>query len=139
MHQDEIEIGTRGRGPVEVTDAVARVVAEAAIDAGLCVVYCRHTSCSLVIQENADPSARADLAAWLERLAPDGDHAYTHVAEGPDDMHSHLRAAVTSTSETVPLQTGRMTLGTWQGIFLLEHGTRPHRRRLLVHVMGNPA
>lgn len=136
MVQTEIEVSTPGRAAIEVTTAVADVVEASGVATGLCVVYCRHTSCSLVIQENADPSARADLLAWLERLAPDGDAAYTHRAEGPDDMPSHLRAAMTSTSETVPIRDGRLALGTWQGVFLLEHRTRPHHRHLLVHVMG---
>ncbi|MDJ0521001.1 MAG: secondary thiamine-phosphate synthase enzyme YjbQ [Planctomycetota bacterium] len=136
MHQEEIEVATRGRGLVEVTGEVRRAARAAGIQTGLCVVYCRHTSCSLVIQENADPSARRDLEAWLERLAPEGDPLYTHTAEGPDDMPSHLRAAVTKTSESVPIVEGGLALGTWQGIFLAEHRARPHRRRLLVHVSG---
>ena len=136
MHQDEIVVPTSGRGMVEVSDAVRAVVREAAIEQGLCVVYCRHTSCSLVIQENADPSARRDLEDWLERLAPEGDPRYTHTAEGPDDMPSHLRAAVTKTQETIPVRDGGLVLGTWQGIFLAEHRARPHRRTLVVHVQG---
>ena len=134
--QHTLEVDTSGRGLVDVTAAVARLVARADITTGLAVVFCRHTSCSLVIQENADPSARADLLAWLERLAPDGDRRYTHTAEGPDDMPSHLRAAVTRTSEAIPVEDGRLALGTWQGLFLAEHRTAPHRRRLLVHVTG---
>lgn len=136
MHQEEIEVATRGRGLVEISAAVRRAAQGAGVRTGLCLVYCRHTSCSLVIQENADPSARRDLENWLERLAPEGDPLYTHTAEGPDDMPSHLRAAVTSTSETVPIVDGKLALGTWQGIFLAEHRARPHRRRLVVHVSG---
>jgi secondary thiamine-phosphate synthase enzyme len=136
MHQDEIVVATPGRGLLEVSAAVARVVAEAGIQTGLCVIYCRHTSCSLVIQENADPSARRDLETWLERLAPEGDPHYTHTAEGPDDMPAHLRAAVTNTSETIPITEGRLALGTWQGLFLAEHRARPHQRQLVVHVQG---
>ena len=136
MHQECLSVETRGRGLVDVSAQVAGVVRAAAIRSGLCVVYCRHTSCSLVIQENADPSARRDLEAWLERLAPEGDPRYTHTAEGPDDMPSHLRAAVTRTSETVPVTEGALALGTWQGIFLAEHRARPHRRTLVVHVTG---
>ena len=100
------------------------------------MVFCRHTSASLVIAENADPSAARDLLAWLERLAPDGDPAYTHTSEGPDDMPSHLRSALTRTSETVPILGGRLALGTWQGVFLLEHRIAPQTRRVLVHVSG---
>ena len=136
LHQDTLEIDSGGRGLVDVSQAVQRVVDASGITTGLCVVYCRHTSCSLVIQENADPSARSDLLAWLERMAPDGDPHYTHTAEGPDDMPSHLRAAMTSTSETVPVSGGRLALGTWQGIYLAELRTRPHRRRLVVHISG---
>jgi secondary thiamine-phosphate synthase enzyme len=138
MHQRTIRVPARGRGLHEVTDAVRAVVAEAGVRTGVCLVYCRHTSCSLVIQENADPSARRDLEAWLERLAPEGDPRYTHTAEGPDDMPSHLRAAVTKTSETVPVSDGELALGTWQGLFLAEHRAAPHARQLIVHVMGEP-
>ena len=134
MHQDTIEVATNGRGMVEVTDAVRRVAAQAGMEAGLCVVYCRHTSCSLVIQENADPSARRDLEDWLERLAPENDPRYTHTAEGPDDMPSHLRSAVTKTSETIPVVDGRLALGTWQGIYLWEHRRSRSSRTCVVHV-----
>jgi secondary thiamine-phosphate synthase enzyme len=136
IHQETIEVATTRRGLVEVSDALRAVVRRAGVQMGLCVVYCRHTSCSLVIQENADPSARRDLEDWLERLAPEGDPHYTHTAEGPDDMPSHLRAAVTKTSETIPIVDGALALGTWQGLFLAEHRARPHRRSLVVHVQG---
>ncbi len=136
MHQESVVIATPGRGLHEVSAEVRAVVAAAGIHTGLCVVYCRHTSCSLVIQENADPSARRDLEAWLERLAPEGDPRYTHTAEGPDDMPAHLRAAVTKTSETIPIVDGALALGTWQGLFLAEHRARPHRRTLVVHLQG---
>ena len=136
QHQTTVEIRTPGRGLHEVTREIVSAAGEAGIETGLCVVYCRHTSCSLLIQENADPSAASDLLDWLERLAPDGDPRYAHDAEGPDDMPSHIRAAVTSTSETIPIAGGRLQLGTWQGIFLAEHRIRPHTRRLIVHVMG---
>jgi secondary thiamine-phosphate synthase enzyme len=136
-HQRVLQLDTPGRGLVEVTRQVAAVVHEADIATGLAVVFCMHTSCSLVIQENADPSARADLESWLARLAPDGDPHHTHTAEGPDDMPAHLRAAVTSTSETIPVVAGRLALGTWQGLFLAEHRRAPHSRRLVVHVSGD--
>jgi len=136
QHQEALEIRTPGRGLVEITGPVTRVVRASGVKAGLCVVFCRHTSCSLVIQENADPSARADLEAWLERLAPDGDPHHTHTAEGPDDMPSHLRATVTRTSESIPVADGILVLGTWQGIFLAEHRRRAHRRTVFVHVTG---
>ena len=130
-------VETPGRGLHDVTAQVAGVVQAADLSTGLCVVFCRHTSCSLMIQENADPSASRDLLAWLERLAPDGDPLYTHTAEGPDDMPSHLRAAVTRTSESIPVVDGRLALGTWQGLFLVEHRVRPHARSLIVHVTGS--
>jgi len=127
---------TPGRGLHEVTRAVAEVVARSRVTTGLCVVFCPHTSASLLLTENADPSARADLEAWLARLAPDGDPRYAHDAEGGDDMAAHLRSAVTRSSETIPVAGGRLALGTWQGVFLAEHRTAPHRRTLLVHVLG---
>lgn len=134
--QQVLEVATPGRGLHDVTGPVSEVVAASGVTTGLCVVFCRHTSCSLVIQENADPSARADLEAWLERLAPDGDPHHTHTAEGPDDMPAHLRAAITRTSETIPVVDGRLALGTWQGLFLAEHRRAAHRRGLVVHVSG---
>ena len=136
-HQETVRIDTPGRGLHEISRQVAAAVERAGMETGLAVVFCRHTSCSLVIQENADPSARRDLERWLERIAPDGDPAYTHKSEGPDDMPSHLRAAVTKTSETIPVSAGRLALGTWQGLFLAEHRHRPHRRELIVHVTGD--
>jgi secondary thiamine-phosphate synthase enzyme len=136
QRQETVEVATPGRGLHDVTGRVRAVVRAAGVRTGLCVVFCRHTSCSLVIQENADPSARRDLLRWLERLAPDGDPAHTHDAEGPDDMPAHLRAAVTRTSEAIPVVDGDLALGTWQGVFLAEHRLRPHRRSLLVHVTG---
>ncbi|MEL6905860.1 MAG: secondary thiamine-phosphate synthase enzyme YjbQ, partial [Planctomycetota bacterium] len=127
--QETLVVPTRGRGLVEISDAVARIAAESGVDVGLCVVFCRHTSASLVIQENADPSARRDLEAWFERIAPDGDPRYSHDAEGPDDMPAHLRSAVTKTSETIPVTSGRLALGTWQGLFLfVHHDLAPVRR-----------
>lgn len=136
QHQEHVTVETPGRGLVDVTEAVRAAVRASGIRTGLCVVFCRHTSCSLLIQENADPSARRDLEAWLERLAPDGDPRYTHTAEGPDDMPSHLRAAVTRTSEAIPVSEGRLVLGTWQGVYLCEHRLRGHRRTLVLHVSG---
>lgn len=127
---------THGRGLYEVTDRLVAAVRDSGVRTGLAVVFCRHTSASLVIQENADPSASRDLMAWLERIAPDGDPRYEHSAEGPDDMPAHLRSAVTKTSETIPVVDGRPALGTWQGLFLLEHRSRAHERELVIHVTG---
>ncbi|MEM1451156.1 MAG: secondary thiamine-phosphate synthase enzyme YjbQ [Planctomycetota bacterium] len=135
-HQETLSIDTPGRGLVEVSRAVSDVVDRSGVRTGLAVVYCRHTSASLVIQENADPSASRDLVAWFERIAPEGDPAYTHTFEGPDDMPSHLRSAVTSTSETIPVTDGGLALGTWQGLFLFEHRAMAHHRTLVVHVQG---
>jgi secondary thiamine-phosphate synthase enzyme len=129
-----IEVRTRGRGLHEITDEVQAVVRASGIEDGLCTVMVQHTSASLVIQENADPSARRDLEAWLERHVPEGDPHFTHTAEGPDDMPSHIRAALTATSLSVPFERGRLALGTWQGIWLWEHRTRGSARRCVVHV-----
>jgi secondary thiamine-phosphate synthase enzyme len=137
QHQTILELQTGGRGLIDLTDSVANFVAEAGVETGLCTVFCRHTSCSLLIQENADPSARDDLMEWLERIAPDGDPRYSHVAEGPDDMPSHLRSAVTSTSENIPIMGGKLGLGTWQGLFLVEHRMRGHERSVIVHIAGD--
>lgn len=130
-----LTISTRP-GLCSITDEIVAVVHGAGVANGLCVVFVRHTSASLVIQENADPSAARDLEAWLARLAPEGDPRYTHTTEGSDDMPSHLRAAVTRSSETVPIVDGRLALGTWQGIYLWEHRRRGHRREVVVTVTG---
>ncbi len=127
-------IETRGRGLLEITDRVAALVASAGASEGLCTLFLQHTSASLTIQENADPSARKDLEAWLDRLVPERDPLYTHTAEGPDDMPSHIKAILTATSLSIPIADGRLTLGTWQGIYLWEHRTSPHRRRIAVHI-----
>ena len=138
-HQEELRVETAGRGLVDVGAEVSEIVARSGIRTGLAVVFCTHTSASLLIQENADPSASHDLLAWFDRLAPEGDPRYTHTLEGKDDMPSHLRAAVTRTSETIPVAAGRLTLGSWQGLFLFEHRSAPHSRRLIVHVHGEPS
>ncbi|RMH27858.1 MAG: YjbQ family protein [Planctomycetota bacterium] len=130
----EIAVGTPGAGLLDITAEIAGVVADAAIDEGLCTVFVRHTSASLVIQEAADPSARQDLERWLDRLVPPGDPLYTHTAEGPDDMPSHIKSALTATSLSIPVIRGALGLGTWQGVYLWEHRSAPHRRRVLVHV-----
>lgn len=129
-----LTIKTSQPGLVDVTSEVESVVREAGVDEGLCTVFVQHTSASLVIQENADPSARRDLEAFLNRLVPEGDSLYTHNAEGPDDMPAHVKSALTATSLGVPVASGRLALGTWQGIYLWEHRKRGSARRLLVHV-----
>lgn len=131
---ETLVVPTRGRGLVEVTSLVQACVARHLDGDGLCTVLVRHTSASLVIQENADPSAARDLEAFFERIAAEHDPLWTHTAEGPDDMPAHVRAALTATSVSIPVLAGRLGLGTWQGLFLFEHRRRPHRRELLVHV-----
>jgi secondary thiamine-phosphate synthase enzyme len=130
----ELRIEVSGQGLHDITAQVSTVIRESELDEGLCTVFVRHTSASLTIQENADPSARRDLESWLVRLVPENDSLYTHTAEGPDDMPSHIKAALTSTSLGIPVLEGRLALGTWQGIYLWEHRSRPHTRRVVVHV-----
>jgi secondary thiamine-phosphate synthase enzyme len=130
-----LQVATR-RGLNEVTPEVQAVVLEAGVRQGLCTVFIRHTSASLVIQENADPDVQRDLAAFLDRLVPDGDPLYRHVSEGDDDMPSHVKAALTRSSEQVPILEGALALGTWQGIYVWEHRQGRRRRELVVHVIG---
>lgn len=129
-----LRIDPSGPGLHEFTRELQAAVTRSGIDEGLCTAFVQHTSASLLVQENADPSARADLERWLARLVPEGDPFYTHDAEGPDDMPAHIRAALTATSLSIPVQGGRLGLGTWQGVFLFEHRRRPGSRRVLVHV-----
>lgn len=135
-----LSVETSGQGLHEITDRIAETIADAlaatALREGLATLFLQHTSASLVIQENADPSARRDLERWLARLAPEGDALYTHTLEGPDDMPSHIRAALTATSLSIPIVDGKLALGTWQGIFLWEHRRARHTRKLVVHVGG---
>jgi secondary thiamine-phosphate synthase enzyme len=131
-----LSIETRGRGLTDITQKVVAVVAQSGIQSGLCSVFVRHTSASLVIQENADPAVLRDLERWLGRLAPESDDAYEHDAEGPDDMPAHLRSAVTRSSETIPVAGGALLLGTWQGIYLWEHRRAAHAREVVVTVLG---
>lgn len=130
----QIETATRGPGLYDITEQVAAVVANAGCDEGLCTIMVQHTSASLTIQENADPSARRDLEAWLNRLVEENDPLYTHTAEGPDDMPSHIKAALTSTTLSIPIAGGRLALGMWQGVYLWEHRRSGSRRRSIVHV-----
>jgi secondary thiamine-phosphate synthase enzyme len=136
VHQATLTIRTVRQGTQEITDAVAREVTRSGLKTGVVTVFCRHTSCSLVIMENADPSARHDLEGWLNRLVPENDRHFVHTQEGPDDMPSHIKMALTRTSESVPFAEGRMLLGTWQGIFLWEHRRAPHARSVVVTVIG---
>ncbi|RJP34589.1 MAG: YjbQ family protein [Phycisphaerales bacterium] len=134
MPVTRLSISTPGRGLLEITGQVERAVVRAGVHEGVCTVFVQHTSASLVIQENADPSARADLEAWLDRLVPEHDPLYTHTTEGPDDMPSHVKAALTATSLSIPVIDGRLGLGRWQGAYLWEHRRRPHTRNVLIHV-----
>lgn len=136
FHQVTLTIRTPRQGTHEITAAVAREVARSGLRRGVATVFCRHTSCSLVIMENADPSARRDLEAWLDRLVPERDPHFTHTLEGPDDMPSHIKMALTRTSESVPFADGALLLGTWQGIFLWEHRRAPHTREIVVTALG---
>ena len=119
-----------------ITREIAQVVSDADVSTGLATLHLRHTSASLLIQENADPDVRCDLDAFFERLVPDGDSLYVHTMEGDDDMPAHVRTALTAVNLSIPISRGRMVLGTWQGIYLWEHRTRPHRRQIVVHVIG---
>ena len=129
-----ISIRTRGQGLHDITKDVQATVEEAGVDDGLCTILVQHTSASLTIQENADPSARRDLEAWLSRLVSENDPIYTHTAEGPDDMPSHIKAALTATTLSIPIVNSRLGLGTWQGIYLWEHRRHGSSRNCLVHV-----
>ena len=135
MLQQTLTIETPGRGLYDITSAVAAVVASSRVETGLCVVFLQHTSASLVIQENADPSVLRDLERWMSGLAPEG-RAWEHDAEGPDDMPSHARSSITKSSELIPVVGGKLALGTWQALYLWEHRASPHTRRLVVHVTG---
>jgi len=130
----QLTVATRSQGLHEITNEVARALREAKIGEGLCTVFVRHTSASLVIQENADPTARQDLERWLNRLVPEGDPFYRHDAEGPDDMPAHIKAALTQTSLSIPIVDGRLALGTWQGVYLWEHRRRGGERELVLHI-----
>lgn len=131
----EFNVPVRGQGMVEITARVVEVVEAGEAKDGLCTIFIPHTSASLVIQENADPSAQDDLERWLSRLVPEGDPLYRHTAEGPDDMPAHIKAALTATSLSVPVREGRLLLGTWQGIFLWEHRHARGSRRVVVHTV----
>jgi secondary thiamine-phosphate synthase enzyme len=134
--QQCFEVQSRGRGTLDIGDQVSQVVAASAISCGIAHVFVRHTSCSVVITENADPAVRGDLEALARRWAPDGDPVYRHDDEGIDDMPAHARSLLTGISISVPIANGRMLLGTWQGIYLWEHRTQPHVREVCVTVIG---
>ena len=132
----QLHVSTRGKGFYPLTREIATWVASVAVETALLTVFVRHTSASLVIQENADPDVLRDMADYFERIAPENDSRYRHTSEGSDDMPAHLRAALTQTSLSIPVVNGRMALGTWQGIYLFEHRTSAHRRSVVLHLAG---
>ena len=136
VHHDRLELRTRGKGLYEITDDVQAKVDRCDVRNGTVTVFVQHTSCSLVVMENADPTARRDLEAFFDRLVPEDADYFTHGSEGSDDMPSHIRMTLTRTSETLPIVDGKMQLGTWQGVFLFEHRRAPHRRKILITIMG---
>lgn len=132
----EISVATRGRGTYAITDDVARIVAKSRVTVGLATVWLHHTSASLIVCENADPDVRRDLDAFFARLVPDGDRIFSHTAEGDDDMPAHVRTVLTQTSIGIPIDAAKLELGTWQGLYVWEHRTAPHRRKVTVTVIG---
>jgi secondary thiamine-phosphate synthase enzyme len=136
-HAETFDLRTRGKGTYEITREIAGIVSRSGITTGTVTVFVKHTSASLVIMENADPSARRDLEVFFDKLVPEDTPWFVHTMEGPDDMPSHIRMALTRTSEVIPVMNGHMTLGTWQGIFLFEHRRAPHHREIAVSVVGD--
>jgi len=136
IHREELELRTKGKGLYEITDQVQAKIDVCGVRNGTVTVFVQHTSCSIVIMENADPTARRDLEEFFERLVPEDTDYFTHGSEGSDDMPSHIRMALTRTSETLPIADGTLQLGTWQGIFLFEHRRAPHHRKLFVTIIG---
>jgi secondary thiamine-phosphate synthase enzyme len=136
IHAESFHVATPGRGTIEITDRLDPIIAVSGVDRGLAHVFLHHTSASLILCENADPTVRRDLDHYFSRLVPDGDPLYRHQDEGPDDMPAHVRSILTSNSLSIPITHGRCDLGTWQGLFLYEHRTSPHRRRVTVTVLG---
>jgi secondary thiamine-phosphate synthase enzyme len=135
QYQETLTVATSGRDFVDISAEVQKLVQKSGIGVGLCVIFVRHTSASLVIQENADPAVLRDLGKWMQEIAPESRH-WEHADEGLDDMPAHVRSAITKTSESIPIANGRLVLGTWQGIYLWEHRHSPHRRQIVVHIMG---
>ena len=137
LSQSTFTVATPGRGLTEITDRLGEALQASSLETGLAQVFVHHTSCSLLIGENADPTVCADLDRFFTRLVPDGDPLFEHTAEGPDDMPAHVRSVLTATSLSIPVSGGRLDLGTWQGVFLFEHRTRPHQRRITVTLLGD--
>ena len=136
IYQRTLQVQTRGRGTTEITPPIADLAGKSGIRNGLCHVFIQHTSASLILCENADPDVRVDLENFMRRLAPDGDSAWRHVSEGPDDMPAHIRSIMTGSSLTLPLSDGDIALGAWQGVYLYEHRHAPHNRALVITIYG---
>ncbi|MEA5419859.1 secondary thiamine-phosphate synthase enzyme YjbQ [Spirulina sp. CCNP1310] len=137
LHQQLLKVHTQGKTLHNITPQIETVVKESGIQTGLCVVFIRHTSASLIIQENADPAVLRDLNTFFNKLVPEDGRSYSHADEGPDDMPSHIRSTLTRTSEQIPITQGRLVLGTWQGIFLWEHRQRSYERQIVIHISGH--
>ena len=136
ISQQEFSVATEGRGTYDLSDDIQQAVRESGVRVGLCHVFLRHTSASLMLCENADPAVRRDLETFMQRQAPDGDPMFTHTAEGPDDMPAHVRSILTQSDLNLPIADGRCALGTWQGVYLWEHRLAPHRRKVLLTISG---
>jgi secondary thiamine-phosphate synthase enzyme len=137
IHTASLTVATKGKGTYEITQGITGIIAESGVKAGLVTVFVRHTSCSLIVMENADPTARHDLEKFFERLVPENTPYFEHTPEGPDDSTSHIRSVLTRSSEVIPIADGRMQLGAWQGIFLFEHRRAPHHRQVALNVIGS--
>ncbi len=135
-YKTTLEVRTSGKGLFEVTDAISAQLREWQVEEGMCYLFLQHTSASLLVTESWDPSARADLATFMEKVAPEGEGWYTHTLEGPDDATSHIRSMLTDVSITIPVDNGNLSLGQWQGVYLFEHRSKPHRRRILMRVLA---
>jgi secondary thiamine-phosphate synthase enzyme len=136
VHQQQLRLSTSGRGTYEISAEVEQVISTSGISTGICQIFNHHTSSSLILCENADPSVRTDLETFMKKLAPDGDSMFRHIDEGPDDMPAHVRTVLTQSTLSIPVHNGRHMLGTWQGVYLWEHRTRPHNRSVTVTVIG---
>jgi secondary thiamine-phosphate synthase enzyme len=136
IHHDQLELRTNGKGTNEITDKIQQKIDKCALRSGTVTIFVQHTSCSVIVMENADPTARRDLEQFFDHLVPEDADYFTHGSEGSDDMPSHIRMVLTRTSETIPIVDGKMQLGTWQGIFLFEHRSAPHRRKIWITIMG---
>jgi len=136
IHQEQLEVRTKGKGTYEITDDVQTKIDQSGLSNGIVTVFVRHTSCSVTLMENADPTARRDLEAFFNRIVPEDADYFTHGSEGSDDMPSHIRMVLTRTSETIPIVDGKIQFGTWQGIFLFEHRRAPHRRKIWITIIG---